>query len=156
MTSASNRESWWSFSGQNLQAHYGYGSEHEAERYREYLNRARDINCYEAEEVTDPDEIAELEDGNEGSTLSEDLLEICHEDALSARIIETIRAEMRGCCAEAMRQGWDDEPWEATAVDIEWITDRVRDQHGREPTDVEWADADGERLADAARVGDGG
>lgn len=64
---------WWKFGGSNLQPIYGYGTEAEADRYADYLNRDRDINCYQVDSVDDPDALARLDEGNEGFAISEEL-----------------------------------------------------------------------------------
>jgi hypothetical protein len=44
-------DQWWKFSGDNLQARYGYGTHAEAVQYCEILNRGRDINQYYIQET---------------------------------------------------------------------------------------------------------
>jgi hypothetical protein len=45
----------WSFGGHNIQATYGWGTEAEANRYLDHLNRDRENNQYEARLVSDED-----------------------------------------------------------------------------------------------------
>ncbi|MBA3762231.1 MAG: hypothetical protein H0X04_02660 [Chthoniobacterales bacterium] len=50
-----------------------------------------------------------------------------------------IAAELSFCVASAREQGWTDQDgeYEYTAVDLEYVTDKL----GRKPTRQEWADA---------------
>jgi len=63
---------WYTFGGSGLGAQYGYGTE--AEAYADYLNRDRDVNCYQVS-ITDDDEAADLNSGrrDDGFTLSDEL-----------------------------------------------------------------------------------
>ena len=61
---------WWEFGGNNLESLYAYGSEAEAERYRVWLNRNREINHYYMGEV-DEECARRLDDCNEGFSLAE-------------------------------------------------------------------------------------
>lgn len=56
-------EKWFKFSAYNSQAIYGYGTEQEADAYCDRLNRNREINVYGAEEITDPDTLADFDAG---------------------------------------------------------------------------------------------
>jgi hypothetical protein len=48
------------FEGYNTAALYGFGTGAEAEKYCAHLNRGRGTNCWQAEEITDPAELAEV------------------------------------------------------------------------------------------------
>lgn len=57
-------ETWFIFTAYNSQAHFGYGTPEEADRYCDVLNRGREINYYHAREMT-PEEYARLESGDD-------------------------------------------------------------------------------------------
>ena len=44
------------FEAYNTESFYGFGSEEEANRYCDHLNKDRDINVFGAGEITDPEE----------------------------------------------------------------------------------------------------
>lgn len=68
-------EAWYKFTAYNTQARYGYGTEAQAERYVDLLNKGRDINVYAYAQITDADEIANLENGDTGFNLDDALSE---------------------------------------------------------------------------------
>lgn len=55
---SSNKYGWWMIGGGNQQAAYGYGSEAEADAYRDYLNRGKEINLRHCEYLADDDDAA--------------------------------------------------------------------------------------------------
>ena len=65
-------ESWYAFRTYNSKNIYAYGTEQQAERYAEKINKDRDINVYGAYRVSD-EEAAELklEDSTEAFNLDE-------------------------------------------------------------------------------------
>lgn len=69
-------EKWYKFAASNETPYFGWGSEAEADRYCDYLNRDRDINCYEVTEVLDADEQERLDESTEACNLSDELLEV--------------------------------------------------------------------------------
>lgn len=56
-------ERWWVFTAYNSQAHYGFGTEAEADAYSDILNRKREINVYGYEAVEDEDALLNLSNG---------------------------------------------------------------------------------------------
>lgn len=60
-----NKEQWFLIGGSNLQAQYGYGTELEVIAYLDYLNRDRDVNCYQYSEITDSDLLDNLNNDND-------------------------------------------------------------------------------------------
>ena len=54
---------WYKFAAYNTETQYGYGTEKQAERYADHLNKGREINVYGFEPVTDVEQIAEIEKG---------------------------------------------------------------------------------------------
>ena len=48
------------FEAYNTPAQYGFGTAAEAEKYCAYLNRGRMTHCWQAEQITDPAELADL------------------------------------------------------------------------------------------------
>ena len=64
-------EAWYKFTAYNSQAQYGYGTEAQAERYVDLLNKDRDINVYAYKQITDAEEIANLDKGDAGFSLDD-------------------------------------------------------------------------------------
>ena len=48
------------FEAYNTAAQYGFGTGDDAVKYCAHLNRNRETNCWQAEEITDPAELADL------------------------------------------------------------------------------------------------
>jgi hypothetical protein len=68
---------WYSFAAHNTTAQYGYGSASEADRYADYLNRDRDINCFHAVPLTDEDAVElRLGENTEAVNLDDELAAI--------------------------------------------------------------------------------
>lgn len=77
----SSKYGWWKIGGRNQQAVYGYGSEAEANAYRDYLNRGKEIDLRDCEYLADDDDAATKMAGvsditAEGVNLDEALAEI--------------------------------------------------------------------------------
>jgi len=53
-------ECWWTFSAYNSEKLYGFGTRNEAQKYKDYLNRKREINHYYFAE-TDAETVSDLE-----------------------------------------------------------------------------------------------
>jgi hypothetical protein len=70
-------ETWYAFRAFNSQNIYAYGTEQQAERYADKLNKNRDINVYGAYRLTD-DEAAEME--LEGNTEAFNLDDVEYDD----------------------------------------------------------------------------
>lgn len=68
------------FSAYNSQTEYGWGTEEEAGKYCDYLNRSREINVYGYREITDVDEIMKRDEDGEVINLADALNEIADEE----------------------------------------------------------------------------
>ncbi len=58
---------WYIFTAYNSEALYGCGCESDAEKYCNYLNRDREINCYQYAELSNKDRIDRLNSGMDDS-----------------------------------------------------------------------------------------
>lgn len=66
---------WYIFTAYNTPAQYGWGEESEASAYCDYLNRERQIDCYQFAALDDVEQIARLETRRDGSGFNlEDVL----------------------------------------------------------------------------------
>ncbi len=64
---------WFKFSAYNSESQYGFGNMAQAETYCQILNSEREINCFSIEEIFDSKLIEELDGGNIGFDLTEEL-----------------------------------------------------------------------------------
>ena len=67
---------WHKFTAYNSQAQYGYGTEKEAEKYADFLNRNREINVYGFAVVNEAEQLANLESDDAGFNLNDCLAAI--------------------------------------------------------------------------------
>jgi len=57
-------ERWYAFTAYNSQAHYGFGTEQEADKYQDILNRNREVNQYHYRAMSQ-EEAARLDSGDD-------------------------------------------------------------------------------------------
>lgn len=106
-TRAATDETWWKFTTYNSQAMYGWGSEDEASAYVDHLNDGKDVNLYSYAEVTDPELIAELDDGNEGFNLSDELASRSRRNtraATAVTVVEPVPCRMRAVVCRSINE----------------------------------------------------
>ena len=60
----STGERWWIFTAYNSQAHFGFGTDAEADAYSDILNRKREINVY-GYEAADDETALKLDNGDD-------------------------------------------------------------------------------------------
>lgn len=72
-------EKWFMFTAYNSQAHYGFGTRQEADKYCDILNRNREVGQYGYNEITDADALASLNNGDDTDGFRLD-------DALAAQV----------------------------------------------------------------------
>lgn len=78
-------ERWWIFTAYNSQAHFGFGTEAEADAYSDILNRKREINVY-GYEAADDESALKLSTGedSDGFRLDEAIATQAENDAWMA------------------------------------------------------------------------
>jgi hypothetical protein len=67
-------DTWFAFRSYNGETLYGWGDAAEADKIAAIFNKGREVNLYYPEQVTDPDELARLNDSS-GFNMNDELIE---------------------------------------------------------------------------------